>query len=376
MFWLRTELKPTMVEQTKLIPTRAELKPTRVEQITLKPTRVGQRKRKPTRGELRTAHLVVTRRLDSQGLGTALLAVSRELDSRGLGMALLAVTWELDSWGLGRLCIWAQGHGSGRHGIQAQGDGSGKLGILARDDVYRLGILARGEVHRLGILARGDGRGRLGICVAFPWSRHWKVLARNRHWRALSRSRHWRALSRSRHWRALSRSRHWRAWVNGGRRAWVRGGRRAWVSGLEWATNGGSGLRMMVELRRVWGWLWLGRWFGPLARRGVPQRGLGSEIEILPSILQLRNWIHLNTKLDKWMRSRENQKQEVHIESYRCPVLAESTHPKRRRASSAGEQAQGNPPHTVPASAQPAANPTACPQPLTSFYMVLSSVTT
>ncbi len=162
--------------------------------------------------------------------------------------------------------------------------------------------------------------------------------------------------------------RHWRAWV--------RGGRRAWVSGLEWATNGGSGLRTMVELRRVWGWLWLGRRFGPLARRGVPQRGLGSEIEILPSILQLRNWIHLNTKLDKLMRSGENQKQEVHIESYRCPVLAESTHPKRHRASSAGEQAQGNPPHIVPASAQPAANPTACPQPLTSFYMVLSSVTT
>ncbi len=49
-------------------------------------------------------------------------------------------------------------------------------------------------------------------------------------------------------------------------------------SGLDWATDRGSGLRTMVELRRVWGWLGLGRRFGPWARYvGVLSMGWAGE---------------------------------------------------------------------------------------------------
>ncbi len=62
--------------------------------------------------------------------------------------------------------------------------------------------------------------------------------------------------------------------------------------------------------RQVIWTIWRGMW-GSSAWDEVARR---SEIEILPSIIRLRNWIHLNTKLDQSIRSGENQKQEVHIE--------------------------------------------------------------
>ncbi len=74
---------------------------------------------------------------------------------------------------------------------------------------------------------------------------------------------------------------------------------------------------------RVLGVGWAGE--TPRASQGSGQRDWN------PSILR-------NTKLDKLFWSGENEKHEVHIESYRGPALAENTLPKRRRARSAGNK--------------------------------------